>query len=330
MGEIPFLPHPWLRNPHAMTILPAFSKSRAKKLDRESEAVLVEVELGCRVLIRKHVKATGTAPILIIVHGLEGSASSAYVLSLTTKAMAAGFDVVRMNLRNCGGTLKLAPTLYNGGMSNDVLAVSDFLRTQHPGREIILVGYSLGGNIVLKAAAECLDHKRVAGVCAVSPSIDLEACVGSMEKGFNRIYEMSFLHGLKKKVRAKSRLFPGRFDTSLLARISSMRAFDDLITAPDGGYKNGVDYYTRASSRRMLNKITVPALIVIAQDDPIVPFEIFRSPQINSKYITLLAPAHGGHGGFINNRIETNTYSISHDRRWAENRIVQFCLHHWR
>jgi predicted alpha/beta-fold hydrolase len=330
MPEVPFCPHPWLRNPHAMTILPVLARRHAKELDRTSESVLVEVEPGSQVLIHSHVNNSSKAPILILMHGLEGSASSPYMLSLTEKGLAAGFDVVRMNLRNCGGTLHLTPNLYNGGMSNDALAVADFLTKQHPGRDIILIGYSLGGNIALKAAAECHNQRRIAGACAVSPSIDLQACVASMEKGFNRLYEANFLHRLKGKVRQKSKFFPGRFDLSLLARLGGMRAFDDLFTAPDGGYENGVDYYTKASSLHLLQNITVPTLIVIAQDDPIVPFEIFRTLELDSKYITLLAPAHGGHGGFINSRIETNMQSIGHDRRWAEHRILEFCLRHWR
>src|SRR5262249_30618270 len=162
----------------------------------------------------------------------------------------------------------------NAGLSSDVIALARYLIKVRHYEQIYFVGFSLGGNMVLKAAAELANRNAtwLKGVCAISPSIDLHACVDEIERGFNRLYEKNFLRGLKEKIFAKSRLFPGKYDTIGLKSIQSIRLFDDRYTAPDGGYSSVSDYYTRASSLPMVAEIKVPTLIIAAQDDPIVPF----------------------------------------------------------
>jgi predicted alpha/beta-fold hydrolase len=321
-----FEPHPWLRNPHLMTIIPALRIVPMQRLARSFEPVLVDVAADSKVLIHCHLSRRKLdAPILLLVHGLEGSSSAPYLLSLTKKALTLGCGVVRMNLRNCGGTLHLTPTLYNAGMSADVIAVADYIRSICQSNSIYLVGYSLGGNVVLKAAAELGAGARgkLAGVCAVSPSLDLDACISAIETGFNRLYEIRFLLGLKQKIRQKSALFPERYDAAKLDSVSGLRSFDELFTAPDAGYEGASDYYKNASALTKLARIEVPTLIIAAQDDPLVPFHSFVTDHLKaSPYVSLLAPAHGGHGGFINKAVQENDT----DRQWAENRVIEFCL----
>jgi predicted alpha/beta-fold hydrolase len=330
-NPLSFIPHPLLRNPHAMTILPALDFGRHSKLHSASESVLVDVADDSKIRVHYHRCANDpSAPTLLLVHGLESSAASPYLLNLTAKALPLGFNVVRMNLRNCGGTMKLSPGLYNAGMSGDVIKLVDFVHSELNFSNIFLVGYSLGGNIVLKAAAElgARAAEKFSGVCTISPALDLNACVVAIESGVNRLYEFRFLLGLKAKIEAKNKLFPGRFDASKLKLVKSLRAFDDTFTSIDAGYANAMDYYSHASALPMLSKIQVPTLIIAAQDDPIVPFHSFREPQLNSPFITLLAPTHGGHGGFVQQEIEQNKELGTFDRSWAENRVLEFCLRH--
>ncbi len=262
-------------------------------------------------------------PTLLIVHGLEGSSRSPDILNLAAKAFVAEMNVVCLNLRNCGDTLHLSQSLYNGGMSEDIRAVLEQLQREDGLSRFYLAGYSLGGNIVLKLGGELGESgpEKLLGICAISPAIDLGACVKAMEQGLNRLYEQRFLFGLKEKIRQKNKLFPGKFAVEKLSEIWSIRSFDNTYTAPDAGYKDAEDYYMQASSLSLLSNISVPTLILAAKDDPLVPFNIFAGPHMNNPHITLLAPDYGGHGGFLNRSFGNGDKDIF----WAENRVIQFC-----
>ncbi len=319
-----FTPPNWLLNGHMMTIVPAMLPRGFVSLRREAKGCLVDVSHDSKVLVQKHgfedAKQKAEKPTLVIFHGLEGSADAPYVLGLAKKARKRDWNVVRVNMRNCGGTMHLTPTLYNGGLSGDAIAILKHLKEEGC-EHVFLCGTSLGGNLVMKAAAELKDEWRelLKGVCAISPSLDLEAAVVSLNLPKNRIYEKRFLLGLKQKIRDKARLYPGKLDTSLLKSMTSVRDFDDLYTAPDGGYLSAKDYYYKASAIRILEDVRVPSMILAAQDDPIVPFETFTSAKLsNNPAIRLVAPRHGGHGGFFH-RDRGN-----HDRFWSEDATVEF------
>ncbi|HEY9786419.1 MAG TPA: alpha/beta fold hydrolase [Candidatus Obscuribacterales bacterium] len=321
-----FEPHPLLRNRHLMTMVPAFIPRTT--FQYQGFEHIFEVNDEAKLLAYCHVNKTREAQAtLLIVHGLEGCSESPYVLGLTMKAIEAGLNVVRMNLRNCGGTLHLTKTLYNAGQSADVISIAKQLKTQMGFRNIFAVGFSLGGNIVLKAAGEMGEQGSsvFSGVCAVSPSIDLAACVDVISRGMNRIYELRFLKGLIAKIKAKEALFPGRYDVERLPTIKTIRQFDDVYTAPDGGYGNADTYYRKASAIRCMDSIRVPALIITAMDDPIVPFTSFAHDSWQNPAIKLLAPRYGGHGGFYSRHPEIFSGDW-HDNFWAEHRIVGFCL----
>jgi predicted alpha/beta-fold hydrolase len=326
-----FSPHPFLRNAHLMTIFaPSLYPSADGKLQRNAESYYIDVAADSKILahLNSPVSLAKGAPCLVLVHGLEGSSSSPYMVNLSTKAIEIGIAALRVNLRNCGGTMHLSPTLYNAGMSQDILTVVDYVRLTLGFESVFLVGYSLGGNIVLKAAGELAGNapSKLSGVCAVSPSIDLNASIQSIETGFNRMYELKFLQSLRAKIRDKAKLFPHRYDVSKLQQVNGLRSFDEVFTAPDAGYEGALHYYREASSLKVIQQLRIPTLIIAAQDDPIVPFETFNAPQLQSQYIRLLSPAHGGHGGFIQDKIEINDLLKSRDRQWAENRILEFCL----
>ncbi len=319
-----FTPPGWLLNGHMMTIVPAIFPRGFVHLKREAKPCLIDVSHDSKVLVQKHgfadAKQKAQQATIVIFHGLEGSADAPYVLGLAKKARARGYNVVRVNMRNCGGTMHLTPTLYNGGLSGDAIAILKHLKAEGC-EHVFLCGTSLGGNLVMKAAAELKDQWRdlLKGVCAISPSLDLTIAIDSLQLPKNQLYEKRFLIGLKQKIRAKARMYPDRHDISLVRTLRSVRDFDDTYTAPDAGYLSAKDYYEKASAIRILEDVRVPSMILAAQDDPIVPFETFTSPKVtNNPSIQLVAPQYGGHGGFFH-RDRGN-----HDRFWSEDAAVEF------
>jgi len=321
---IPFEPHRLLRNAHLMTLAASFWPRRLTRLSPATER-LFEVEPGSRILAQCHWQSEpGRHPTLALVHGLEGSSQSPYVLGVAGKAFASGFNVLRLNQRNCGGTEHLTPKLYNSGLSDDYRAVLFELVERDALAEVFLVGYSMGGNLVLKMAGELGDRapRQLRAVCAVAPAIDLAACADAIALPQNLLYQWRFVHGLKQRMRRKARLFPGRYRLDGLRSLRTLRQFDDAITAPCSGYRDAEDYYDRASALRVVAEIRVPTLILAAQDDPFVPFASFRDPAVAANpHITLVAPSHGGHCGFISR-------AGGEERFWAEARLVEYCQQH--
>ena len=255
-----------------------------------------------------------------MVHGLEGSSESGYMLGIAQKGLAAGMNVVRMNQRNCGGTDHLAPTLYHSGLSQDVAAVAQNLIEQDCISRLALAGFSMGGNLVLKLAGEwgAQGPAQFRAVAAVCPAADLAASADALHGWSNRLYEFYFLANLRRRMRAKARMFPGAFDDSRLRGIRSLRDFDDKITAHYCGFAGAADYYARAAASNVLERIAVPTLIVHAANDPFIRLlpetrrKILANPQI-----TFVETEDGGHCSFL---AEPDGY----DGHWAERQVVEF------
>ena len=229
---------------------------------------------------------------VVLVHGLEGSSSAGYMRSLANSALSAGFAAHRFNLRTCGGTEHLCPTLYHAGLTSDLHA---FLRQL--GAPAFLVGFSLGGNIVLKLAGELADAAPtlIRGVCAVSTPLDLAACAARIAEPDNRLYEARFVRRMRARL-----LATGRYTKKDFAGLRSVMALDDRITAPSFGFRNGQHYYESQSALHLLSQIAVPALLIQAKDDTFIPYRIYESAAIRSnRAIKLLVTDHGGHLGFL-------------------------------
>lgn len=263
-------------------------------------------------------------PTLLLLHGLEGSSLAHYMGGISDKAWSTGWNVVRLNQRNCGGTEHLSRGLYHSGLTHDVLFVIRELVEKDGLPAIAVAGYSLGGNLALKLGGELSDSspRELKAICAVSPTMDLAICVDALERRSNYPYQWNFVRNLKRRMRRKAAIFPGAFPLEPLRRIWTVRQFDEAYTAPHHGFRDAADYYHRASAARVVDRIRVPTLIVTAEDDPFVPLSPFRDQSVTGNpSVTTVVTHHGGHCAFVERA------SDEYDGYWAEREIVRFCEH---
>jgi predicted alpha/beta-fold hydrolase len=319
----PFIPHRLFRQGDAQTLGGYLWPKRFRLRDQTGdEERFFEVGPGSQVLARCRWQPNRTnSPTLVMWHGLEGSSGSAYMLTTAAKVFQRGFNVVRMNIRNCGQTEHLTPTLYHGGLTDDLRVVIEELIKDGLSR-IVIAGFSLGGNMVLKLAGEYGDAPppEIKAVGAVSPSIDLSAGRYLLNLRRNFLYQKDFLFSLKRRIRLKQKLYPGSFDISELNRVRTIEQFDDRFVAPAFGFTGVDDYYARASSRPYIGRIRIPTLIIHAKDDPFVPFTPLTDPTISANpFVMVLMTEKGGHVAFVSSN------PGDEDRFWAENRLAEFC-----
>lgn len=245
------------------------------------------------------------------------------MLGIARNGFAAGMNVVRMNQRNCGGMDHCAPTLYNSGRSADVAAVARNLVEQDRIPSFVLIGFSMGGNLVLKLAGEWGrgGPPEFRGVAAVCPAINLAAGADALHERANRIYEYYFLVQLFRRFRRKVRLFPAAYDASRLRGVKTLRQFDDRVTAYYCGFTGADDYYARAAAASVIDRIAAPALIIHAANDPFVRIlPETRRKILANRNIRYLETADGGHCAFVGRRNRRSNY----DGRWAEREVVEF------
>jgi predicted alpha/beta-fold hydrolase len=330
----PFTPRRYLANGHLQTIvgnyLHRIDALPAPTAEYVEVAPATESQISSQVLCHchwqpEHLRAA--APTAIILHGLEGSSDSQYVVGNANKLWRAGANIIRMNMRNCGGTESLSPTLYHSGLSDDVAAVMHhFIRVQGL-QSIVLIGYSMGGNLVLKLDGElgASAPPQLRSVIGVSPALDLDASATALHRPLNRVYERKFIHNLLKRFRYKASLFPEIYDATRARNIHSLRQFDDVINAPYAGFRDAADYYHRVAAARVLDHIAVPTLILHAADDPFVRITPESRALIAANpAITFIEATHGGHCAFLAPANPT----ANDDGYWAETTLVRFLLAH--
>jgi uncharacterized protein len=334
----PFVPRRFLTNGHLQTIFGNFLQ-RADHLPPPTEE-LVEVspaigeQIASRVLCLCHWQpeaVRAARPTAILLHGLEGSANSQYVVGNANKLWSAGVNVIRMNMRNCGGPnyemARETPTLYHSGLSADVGAVMRHFLARERLESIALIGYSMGGNLVLKLAGELGPSAppQLRSVVGISPSIDLGPSAAALHQPANRFYEARFLRALFRRYRSKARFFPRAYDLNRLTGIHSLRDFDHQVTAFYSGFASAEDYYYRAAAARVLDRIVVPTLIVSSLDDPFIRFAPQTLAALHANpHITLLQTEHGGHCAFL----ATPNPAAGDDGYWAETTLLRFVLAH--
>ncbi|MGB0123627.1 MAG: alpha/beta fold hydrolase [Silvibacterium sp.] len=258
---------------------------------------------------------------VVLIHGLEGSSSSRYVIGNTGRALAAGFNVVRMNMRSCGGTDEISPTIYHSGQSNDVNAVFKKLVETQKLESIALVGYSMGANLVLKFAGEvaAAPPPQLKALVGVSPLMDLAVSSAALHEPQNRPYEWHFLRSMLARIRRRALLFPAIYANAEVEKIHSLRLFDQHIVARYGGFADADDYYFTVASSQYADRLNLPTLILHSLDDPFIRMlPATRAALIANPHVTFVETQHGGHCAFL------ESPQNGDDGRWAEKTLLGF------
>jgi predicted alpha/beta-fold hydrolase len=314
-----FRPPWWGRNGHVQTIWGPLFRTDQLTLRRERlstpDGDFVDLDWLDRAGL------DGDAPRLLVLHGLEGSSRSHYVAGLLRAGRAAGWHGVALNFRSCSGELNHLPRFYHSGETGDLDWVVKALVARAPGVPIGAVGVSLGGNVLLKWLGEvgAAVPAELRGAVGMSVPFDVAACARVLDRGLHRlVYAANFLRTMRSKVIAKARWYPGFVDVAATRRARTFARYDRVVTAPLNGFRDEVDYWTRASSGPYLARIRRPTLLLSAHDDPIVPSRTLPDPRDLPPDVRAEFTAHGGHAGFLEGPWPWRADS------WAERRAVAF------
>jgi hypothetical protein len=320
----PFEPHPLLRNPHLMNL--SLLLPRLSRVGRGVERRFAVGGDGA-VLGVCHWQPDRRAPAIVVTHGLTGSAASSYAVGIARKAFARGFHVVRLNARGAGGTEHLTRRLYHYGLTSDLDAVVRELIDRDGLERVYLVGYSMGGNQVLKLLGElgASVPAAIRGAVAVSPALDVAHCAHNVDTDRRlRFYRDYFVRRLKRMLVRQARAFPELPAPRDLRLLRTLREFDDRFTAPAWGFRDVDDYYVRASAVPVLGSVSVPCIVISARDDLLVPHGTTATATSGAgRRVRLVSTDLGGHCAFIASRPTAAGAVSDPDRYWAENRALQ-------
>jgi predicted alpha/beta-fold hydrolase len=255
--------------------------------------------------------------LAIILHGLEGNASRTYVLGMARQFYENGMDVLAWNFRSCGEKMNRSLRFYHSGDTEDIHTIIQHVEKNYNYKKIVLIGFSMGGNVILKYLGEQAENVSKNIYCAITFSVpvDIESSSRRMMRKENAIYMKRFIRKLKPKIVAKSKFYPNHLDASEYHKIKNFKDFDDRYTAVIHGFKNAEDYWRNASSLYVLDRICIPTLLVNAKNDSFLdttcfPYEIAKA----SEFLYLETPESGGHVGFVNFR----------KQYWSEQRAWEF------
>jgi uncharacterized protein len=324
----PFTPRPfraawWLRGAHAQTVAGRYARPPGGVRYRRERVPTPDGDF----LDLDFAAARGgsdpppTAPVCLVVHGLEGSSASTYVLESCRLAAAAGMRPVAMNLRSCSGEPNLTPRLYHAGETGDPALVLDLLAERWPGAPVVAIGFSLGGNQLLKYLGERGSDARIRAAATVSVPFDLGLGADKLAASpVGRLYALHFVRRLQAKYRAKLELVGERVDPERVLAARGFRDFDEAVTARLHGFDGAADYYARCSARRFVHAIRVPTLLIQAMDDPFVDARGIPLAEIEAnRWIQTAFTERGGHVGFIEG-------GGLRPRFWAEREAVRFLV----
>ena len=307
----------WLRSAHAQTLWPTLVRNRPRvELTRER----VELPDGDFVDL---CWTTGTrGPIVLVLHGLEGSVHSPYAVGMLKAIHDCGWRGVLMHFRGCSGEHNRLNRGYHSGDTGDLAVVVNLLRTRHPDSPIAAVGFSLGGNVLLKWLGEQGHDSVLHAAAAVSVPFLLGECADRLEYGFSRLYQWWLIRAMRLKIATKFRARPAPIDLAQLRAWNTFRRFDDNVTAPLHGFADVNDYYRRSSSYGFLANIRVPTLVVHARDDPFMTQKVIPSTDQTTPSVSLELYERGGHVGFVHGAWPWKA------RYWLEERVPRFMLEH--
>lgn len=327
--RVPFKPKGLFKNGHVQTIYAALFHTRPFLKPTKKLYIPVDKEtmLACEY---NQAYNSPNHQVVILVHGLGSCAHANYINSTARKLLSKGFDVIRINIRGSGPTLHLTPTLYHAGLTIDVKTTLEYTIESLQYKDVILAGFSMGANIVLKLAGEYGEStpSELKGICAVSPPLNMPECSDAIKKLQNRVYDDYYLKHIKIAFRKKTRYFPEEYNLDMLERIKILYHFDDYLVAPQFGYKDADDYHRQNSSYDYLSAINVKTLLIQSDNDPIIPFKSTKSAmqELVNPNLEYMIGHSGGHVGFINNKQLARQDVDSH---WAENRIIDFVEEQW-
>ena len=310
----PYQAPAWLPGGQAQTLWPLLIKPTALPLRRERwttpDGDFIDVD---------HLDGPPDAPLLVLFHGLEGSARSHYAISTALACRKAGWRLVIPHFRGCSGELNLRPRAYHSGDSEEIDWILHRLQSTNGDQRLHAAGVSLGGNALLKWAGERGTDAAamVTGIAAFCAPLDLAACGHHLAHGFNRLYTQHFLGTLKQVSAARLRLHPGLFDEQRMRQASNLYQFDDAVTGPIHGFTGADDYWRRASAKPWLNSIAVPTLAVNPKNDPFLPAAYLPLPSQVSPQVKLEQPSTGGHVGFVSGSFPGNL-------DWLPQRLLHF------
>lgn len=308
-----------LRNPHVQTLFATFfRKDKLEKVETEEFTLSDGDFVEC---VWQHKKPTDHRPIVVFFHGLAGSVNSPYIIGLMNALEKQGFASVLMHFRGCGKKENLKPRAYHSGETGDAKAFIEHLQKTYPNNSLHAVGFSIGGNMLLKLLAEWGSNAPVHSAVSVSAPLRLDICADSIEKGFARVYQNYLLTPLKATLLQKYQKFEMQkyigIDEEEIKKLKTIRAFDDAYIAPMFGFNSSQGYYDQCSARQYLKDIKTKTLIIHAKDDPFMTEEIIPSEEELSDSVRLEVSEQGGHVGFVTGTFRKPVY-------WLDGRIVRF------
>ena len=307
----------WLPGGHAQTLWPLLIKPRSLKFRRERWTTPDDDFIDVDFL-----DGPADSPLLVLFHGLEGSARSHYALSTAHACKKAGWRLALPHFRGCSGELNRQPRAYHSGDSDEIDWILQRLHTLNEQRPLHAAGVSLGGNALLKWAGErgAAAVQYVTGVAAMCAPLDLAACGHHLARGFNQVYTRHFLRTLKSISANRLQQFPDLFNEKKMRQATNLYQFDDAVTAPVHGFAGADDYWQRASAKPWLKTIAIPALAVNPKNDPFLPADYLPRASEVSPTVRLEHPANGGHVGFVSGPFPGNL-------DWLPQRLLHFFLY---
>ncbi len=303
----------WLPGTHAQTLWPSIMRRPV-----EIELTTERLTLPDGDFIDLAWTKGKSDKIVIVLHGLEGSIDSSYARGMLDAIDKKGWRGVFMHFRGCSGEHNLKDTSYHSGETGDLRFLVETLRERHPEATLSAVGYSLGGNALLKYLGEYKDKSQLKAAATVSVPYLLSNSAAKLEKGFSKIYQRHLLNRLVKKTLSKFQDRHAPVDITNLNKWNTFKSFDHHVTAPIHGFKSANDYYEQSSSRQYLDKITTPTLLIHSRDDPFMSIDAIPNQDDLSESVTLELSNHGGHVGFVSG---DTPWSAEY---WLETRIPEF------
>jgi predicted alpha/beta-fold hydrolase len=315
----PFAPASWLRGRHAQTVFATLFRPGPRVPVRRERWELSDGDF----LDVDRMQGPASAPLLVVLHGLEGSSSSHYVRGLLAQARARGWRGLAMNFRSCSGEPNRLLRSYHSGETGDAGEAIRRAHAESPDAPLFCAGCSLGGNVLVKWLGEQGEAAMVAAAAALSVPFDLALCADALDGpgAMAWVYRTRFLRSLKAKALEKAGRFADRLDAVKVRSARTLREFDEAITGPLHGFAGAEDYYAQSSSGPYVGRVRIPLLLLSAEDDPFIPPQCLpRAAASENPFVTLETTGKGGHLGFIAGPLVP--------RFWAELRAIEFLASH--